>query len=184
MAFSSPRVARDALATDIPAKQGFQTPLRQTHNEGMDASPAEGTRFRYWLVVLVLVALGFLTIFSFGMYFWFMAVALALLGPFRSRPQVFLPGLALFLGFLVGYVLVAPWGCSQSFTSNPTTGEETLSPVVCTSPIGIEYSGTEPFEPSRTPAVIAGGATAVIAAGFTSVVARSRHDRETVSANA
>lgn len=150
----------------------------------MDEALVRGTSFRYWLAVIVLVALGFLTIFSFGLYFWFMAIALAVLSPFRSRPQVFLPGLALFLGFLVAYVLVAPWGCSQSFTSNPTTGEETLSPVVCTSPIGIEYTGTEPFDPSRTPALIAGGATAVVAAGVTWIVARSRHDRETISSNA
>lgn len=150
----------------------------------MDPAPAGGTSFRYWLAVLVLVALGFLTIFSFGMYLWFMAIALAVLSPFRSRPQVFLPGLALFLGFLVAYVLVAPWGCSQSFTSNPTTGEETLSPVVCTSPIGIEYTGPEPFDPSRTPALIAGGATAVVAAGVTWILARSRHDREAISSNA
>lgn len=150
----------------------------------MDEAPVRGTSFRYWLAVIVLVALGFLTIFSFGLYFWFMAIALAVLSPFRSRPQVFLPGLALFLGFLVAYVLVAPWGCSQSFTSNPTTGEETLSPVVCTSPIGIEYTGPEPFDPNRTPALIAGGATAVVAAGATWIVARSRHDRETISSNA
>jgi hypothetical protein len=150
----------------------------------MDEAPVRGTSFRYWLAVVVLVALGFLTIFSFGLYFWFMAIALAVLSPFRSRPQVFLPGLALFLGFLVAYVLVAPWGCSQSFTSNPTTGEETLSPVVCTSPIGIEYTGPEPFDPSRTPALIAGGATAVVAAGVTWIVARSRHDREAISSNA
>jgi hypothetical protein len=117
------------------------------------------------------------------MYFWFMAVALILLSPFRSRPQVFLPGVALFLGFLVAYVLVAPWGCSQSFTSNPTTGEETLSPEVCVSPLGIEYSGPEPFEPSRTQALIAGGATAVVAAGVTWVVVGSRLDRDTVSAS-
>lgn len=150
----------------------------------MDPAPAGGTSFRYWVAVLVLVALGFLTIFSFGMYLWFMAIALAVLSPFRSRPQVFLPGLALFLGFLVAYVLVAPWGCSQSFTSNPTTGEESLSPVVCTSPIGIEYTGPEPFDPNRTPALIAGGATAVVAAGVTWIVARSRHDREASSSNA
>lgn len=128
---------------------------------------------RYWVVVVVLVALGFLTIFSFGLYFWFIAVALVLLSPFRSRPQVFLPGIALFLGSLVGYVLVAPWGCSQSFSSNPRTGQETLSPVVCTSPIGMEYSGLEPFEPSRTPALIAGAAVAVMAAGVTWVDTRS-----------
>jgi len=150
----------------------------------MDAASPGGTGRRYWLAVLALVALGWLTIFSFGMYFWFMAVAFAVLSPFRSRPRVFLPGLALFLGFLVGYVLVAPWGCSQSFTSNPTTGEETLSPVVCTSPIGIEYSGAEPFDPSRTQALIAGGALGVVAVGATWLVVRSRHDRSSIPANA
>jgi hypothetical protein len=144
----------------------------------MDASSPRGTSLRYWLVVLVLISLGLLTIFSFGLYFWFMAVAMILVSPFRSRPRIFLPGLALFLGFLVGYVLIAPWGCAESFTSNPTTGQDTVSPVVCTSPIGIEYSGPEPFETSRTPALVAGGATAVIAAGVTWATVRSRNDRK------
>jgi len=146
------------------------------HNEGVDATPAKESRFGYWHVVLVLVALGALTIFSFGLYFWFMAIALTLLSPFRSRPRIFLPGIALFLGFLVAYVLIAPSSCSQSFTSSQTTGEETVSPVVCTSPIGIEYSEPEQFEPSRSPALIAGVATAVTAAAVTWAVARSRTD--------
>lgn len=144
----------------------------------MDAASPKDTSFRYWVVVLVLIALGFLTIFSFGLYFWLIALALILLSPFRSRPTVFLPGIALVLGFLVGYVLVAPWGCSQSFTSNPTTGEETLSPVVCNSPVGIEYTGTEPFEPSRTQALSAGSIAGVVAAALTWAVARSRSDVE------
>lgn len=141
------------------------------------------TSLRYWLIVLVLVALGFLTIFSVGQYFWFIAAALVLLGPFRSRSRIFLPGIALFLGFLVGYVLVAPWGCQQSFTSNPTTGEETVSPVVCTSPMGIEYSGPEPFEPTRTPALVAGGTSAAIAAAVAGVAASGRVRREPDSPN-
>lgn len=144
----------------------------------MEAASSGGTALRYWLIVLVLVALGFLTIFSLGLYFWFLAVTLILLSPFRSRPRIFLTGIALFVGFFVSYVLVAPWGCSQSFTSNPTTGEETVSPVVCTSPIGVEYSGPDPFEPSRTPALIAGGATAVVAAAVTWAVVRSGYKRE------
>lgn len=149
-----------------------------THNGGMDAASPKGTGLRYWLFVLVLVAFGFLTIFSLGLYFWFMALGLILLSPFRSRPRIFLPGFALFLGFLVGYVLIAPWGCSQSFTSDPTTGEETVTPVVCISPVGIEYSESEPFEPSRTPALIAGSITGVVAAGAAWAVAWSRNDRE------
>lgn len=144
----------------------------------MGDSPPEEASLKFWLVVGVLFAFGVLTIFSIGLYFWFMAVALALLSPFRSRPQVFLPGLALFLGFLIAYVLVAPWGCSQSFSQNFASGEETISPVICTSPIGIEYSGPEPFEPSRTPALIAGGVTATGAAAVTWAVVRSRRQRE------
>lgn len=139
----------------------------------MEAAAPKRTNLRYWAIVLVLVAFGFLTIFSVGLYFWFVALALILMSPFRSRPRIFLPGIALFLGFLIGYMLIAPWGCAQSFTSNPATGEETVSPIVCTSPIGIEYSGQEPFEPSRTPALIAGGTTAAVAAAVTWAVARS-----------
>ena len=71
-----------------------------------------------------LVLLGFLTIFSFVLYFWFLAATLIVLSPFRSRPRVFLPGLALALGFVFGYFLVAPWGCSQSVTTDLETGVE------------------------------------------------------------
>jgi apolipoprotein N-acyltransferase len=131
-----------------------------------DASP-QGTSIRYWLIVLVLVALGFLTIFSFGLYFWFIAVGLILLSPFRSRPKVFRSGFALVVGFLIGYVLLAPWVCGQSLSADPTTGEETVSPIVCTGLIGIEYSGPEPFDPSLTPALIAGGGLALIASAAT-----------------
>ena len=142
----------------------------------MEAASPERTSLRYWLTVLALVALGLLTIFSLGLYFWFIALALVLLSPFRSRPRIFRSGIALFLGFLIGYFLVAPWGCVQSFTADPTTGEETVSPVVCTSPVGIDYSGPEPFDPSRTPALFAGGASAVIAAAVTWMVNAAKED--------
>jgi hypothetical protein len=141
----------------------------------MDASSTRRTSFRYWLMVLILVALGFLTIFSIGMGLWFIAAALIVMSLFRSRPRMFRSGIALFLGFLIGYVLIAPWGCSQTFTSDLTTGEETLSPVVCTSPVGVEYSGPEPFDPSRTLALVAGGVAAVVASTATWLGTASRN---------
>jgi hypothetical protein len=143
----------------------------------MDASSTRRTSFRYWLMVLILVALGFLTIFSIGMGLWFIAAALIVMSLFRSRPRMFRSGIALFLGFLIGYVLIAPWGCSQTFTSDLTTGEETLSPVVCTSPVGVEYSGPEPFDPSRTLALVAGGVAAVVASTATWLGTASRNAR-------
>lgn len=141
----------------------------------MNRTSSGRTSRSYWLLVGVLIALGILTIFSLGLYFWFVAVALIVMSPFRSRPRVFRSGIALFLGFLFGYFMIAPWGCSQTFTSDLTTGEETLSPIVCTSPVGIEYSGAEPFEPSRTPALAVGGITAVVAAAGTWLLSASRN---------
>jgi hypothetical protein len=49
---------------------------------------------------------------------------------------------------------------------------------VCTSLVGIEYSGSEPFEPSRTPALIAGVVTGLVAAGVTWAVVRSQGHRQ------
>lgn len=142
----------------------------------MNPASPHNANLRYWLGVLVLIALGFLTIFSIGMYFWFIALALIVASPFRARPAIFRSAMALFLGFLLGYVLIAPWGCSTTFTSDSTTGEETLSPVVCTSPVGIEYSGPQPFDPSPAPALVAGGVSAVVASLATRLVAASKHN--------
>ena len=141
----------------------------------MGPRPRKEASSRYWLVVGVLIALGALTIFSVGLYLWFLAAALALLSPFRARRRIFLPGLALFVVFLIAYVLIAPWGCSQSLGQDAVTGEETVSPVVCTSPIGIEYTGPEPFDPSRTPALVVAGITAIVAAAATRAVATLSH---------
>ena len=43
------------------------------------------------------------------------------------------------------------------------TDVKSVSPVVCTSLVGIEYSGPESFDPSVTPALIVGGVTALVA---------------------
>ena len=145
----------------------------------MDGATSGHATFRYWLFVLALFAFGLLAIFSIGLYFWLAAIGLVLLSPFRSRPRVFVTGVAVLLGLLFGYVLVAPWGCSQSFSANPATGEETVSPVVCTSPAGIEYTGPDPFEPSSAPALLAGGVTAMIAGAVTWVLLRPQDAEET-----
>lgn len=117
-------------------------------------------RTTYWTLIVVLVGLGMISIFSIGALFLALALGLVVLSPFRSRPLVFWPGLALVAGFLAGYTLVAPWSCSQTFWLAPD-GSEVRSPVVCQSPLGIEYAGPEPFEPSRAPGLVAGASVAV-----------------------
>lgn len=138
-----------------------------------------GSALGYWVLVVALVAMGYLTAFSIGALFWFIAFALIVMSPFRSRPRIYRSGMALFVGFLIGYVLIAPWGCSQSFAADLTTGEETLSPIVCTSLVGVEYSGPEPFDPSPLPALIAGGASAVVASTSIWLVGSPRDDDST-----
>lgn len=144
----------------------------------MDAVGPAGTNLRYWLLVGVLVVLGLLTIFSVGLYFWFVAAALVILSPFRSNTRVFLSGLALALGFLFGYVLVAPWSCSQTMSATPNSDVTVTSPVVCTSPTGIEYSEDES---GLVPALIAGGLTGLAAAAVTWALAKPRSGRRAAS---
>lgn len=47
----------------------------------------------------------------------------------------------MFLGFLIGYVLTAPWGCPQTLTSDPTTGEETVSLSIARVRLGSSIQG-------------------------------------------
>ncbi len=136
------------------------------------------TNLKYWLLVGVLVVLGALTIFSLGLFFWFVAAALVVLSPFRSNTRLFLSGLALALGFLFGYVLVAPWSCSQTMSATANSDVTVTSPVVCSSPTGIEYSEDES---GVGPALIAGGVTGAIAAAVTWALAKSRPGRRVAS---
>ncbi len=139
---------------------------------------SERTSVGYWVTIVVLLILGYFTGFTIGPVFWFVAAVMILLAPLRPRTRIYRSGVALFMGFAIGYVLVAPFGCSQSSESNVATGEQTHSPVTCSSISGIDYSGPEPFEPSVMPALVVGGGLAVVAAGATWIATGRALDRE------
>lgn len=130
-------------------------------------SETSKSRSGYWVLVLALIGLGFVFIFSIGGLLWFIALVLIVLSPFRSKPRVFRTGLALFLGFGVGFILVSPLTCTQSFESSVPNGATRTSDVVCTSLIGITYSGPDPFTPPLSPALAAGALVAAIATPIT-----------------
>ena len=113
----------------------------------------------YWWLVLVLIGFGFVAILSIGSPFLLVGVTLAALSPFRSRPRVLWPVLALVVGFLVGYFVVAPLSCSVTEGFNPTTGASTVSPELCRSLVGVEYTDS----PQR-PGLIAGVVGALVGA--------------------
>ena len=137
-------------------------------------SETSKTRSGYWVLVLALIGVGFVFIFSIGGLLWFIALVLIVLSPFRSKPQIFRTGLALFLGFGFGFILVSPFACSLSLQSSVLNGEGQLSDVVCTSLVGITYSGPDPFTPPLTPALLAGTLVAAIATPVTWLANRPR----------
>lgn len=118
----------------------------------------------YWVIVVSLLVLGVLSMFTVGLAFLLLAAAMIVLSPFRSKPRVWWSGMALVVGYLIGYAAVTPWGCSQTATFDVATGVAEEAPTVCRSLIGIEYTGPDGFEPSTTPGVISGVVLGVLAA--------------------
>jgi len=112
----------------------------------------------YWLTALALIVFGLLAIFSFGWILFVVALAMVVLGPVRRRPEIFWPPMTAVIAFLVGYLAVAPLSC---FASAEPPG--VVSPVVCTSALGVEYRGEGSFAPSSLPGVEAGLVLALVA---------------------
>lgn len=137
----------------------------------------------YWVLIGVLIGFGMISILTIGAAFIVVGGTLAALAPVRRRPRIFWPVLAIVLGFLAGYVAVAPWGCSQSTSATSTDGVVTTStsPVECSSLAGVEYSGTDGYEPPLTPGLLAGlavGGLAGIVVFVTASVAAPHDDHD------
>jgi hypothetical protein len=111
----------------------------------------------YWSIVLFLIVFGFLGLLSIGLPFLLLGITLAIMWPRRRATGVIASGVAAIAGFTLGYILVAPLGCSATARSI-RSGSHT----VCSNILGINYSGTGLYNPSLFPALIAGIVVAVI----------------------
>jgi hypothetical protein len=109
----------------------------------------------YWAGGVALAVAGFLAIFSIGAPLLFTGVAMLVVGRWRHRPAVVWPVLVGVWSFVLGYVLVAPLSCSTSAAPPGEAGRTTCSNV-----LGIDYSGTDVYNPSLCPARMAGLAAA------------------------
>ncbi len=107
----------------------------------------------YWALAVFLMGFGLVGIFSIGLPFLFVGIALAVLSPVRHRPASFWPVIAAVLAFFVGYVLVAPLGCTTTAT---LAGSGERSSTVCQG-ILFRYSSALLW-----PAVLAGIALAIL----------------------
>ena len=118
----------------------------------------------YWITAVALLLFGFITGFSIGQPIFAVGLAMLVLGPVRHRPRLFWPPMSGVMAFYLGYLAIAP------FTCNATAPAGGVSTTVCSSLIGIRYSGTGIYNPSLLPGQIAGlaiaGVTATAVAGI------------------
>lgn len=112
----------------------------------------------YLVTGLSLVVFGVLAMFSIGRPFFLVGLAMLILGPLRSRPALFWPPLAAVVAYNVGWWAVAPLSCTATETVGATSGR-----TICSSLLGIDYSGSGIYNPSLDPANQAGLAFAAIA---------------------
>jgi len=133
----------------------------------------------YWVVVSLLCVFGVAGIFSVGMPFLLLGVTLAAVSPWRAQRAVLWPAVTAVVGFVVGYILVAPLSC-RATASSVVPGQSTTVPgqsTTCTNVLGIDYSGTGVYNPSLVPALLAGLTVSVAAAAAFRVVLKRKEVR-------
>jgi hypothetical protein len=118
----------------------------------------------YWITSLALIGFGILGAASIGQPFFLVGLAMVLLGSFRGRPFIFWPPLLAVIAYNLAFLAVAPFYCTASSTVGST------SITVCSSLIGLRYTGEGIYNPSLMPAVWVGltcaGLTAIAVLAF------------------
>ena len=111
----------------------------------------------YWTLVVVLIAFGVLGLLSIGFPFLVLGITLAILSDRRHETGVIATAVSAILGFVVGYLLVAPVKCT--FGADAVDG---IDHHTCSSVLGFDYSGGGDYNPSLLPGLLAGLVVAVL----------------------
>jgi hypothetical protein len=118
----------------------------------------------YWITSLALIGFGILGAASIGQPFFLIGLAMVLLGAFRGRPHIYWPPLLAVIAYNLAFLAVAPFYCMASSTVGST------SSTVCSSLIGLRFTGEGIYNPSLMPAVWVGltfaGLTAIAVLAF------------------
>jgi hypothetical protein len=108
----------------------------------------------YWGVAVLLIGFGFLGLFSIGAPFLLTGIAMIVVSPWRNRREVLWPTLVGVWFFVLGYLLVAPLGCTSTAIAVTPGSPVPVSHTTCTNILGIDYSGTGTYDPSLVPALL------------------------------
>jgi hypothetical protein len=125
----------------------------------------------YVLVALALIVFGIAGLFSIGAPFLLTGIVMLICLSWRRDLALLLPALSAVWAFTLGYILVAPLGCSSSAVS-PGHGL-VRGGTVCNG-ILFDYSGGGSYSPSYVPALLVGLGAALGAAILVSALLRRR----------
>lgn len=122
----------------------------------------------YWIVSIALMAFGVVASLSIGRPFAMVGLAMLVLGPLRRRPVLFWPPLVAVVAWNLAFMVIAPSQCAatQTVRSVDLGGGLGESTIVCSSLIGITYTGSGTFNPSLEPA----NQAALLVAAFTFLI--------------
>ncbi len=129
----------------------------------------------YLATALVLLVFGYLALFSIGWPFLLTGILMLALVGHRRRIDVLGPALAWPWVFTLGYLLLAPTGCTSSATA--TTGGRAVEGVTRCDSLFLTYAGPSPYQPPYLPAILAGAVLATAASlGVGRLLRRRRSD--------
>ena len=121
----------------------------------------------YVVLAIALVAFGMLAVFSIGMPFLLTGLAMIVLFPWRYRRDVLWPTLAAIWGLVIGYLVVAPWGCTAE------VGSGAAATTTCDG-VFIDYSGGASYDAPLLPALVVGLVVGALSAWALRALIRSR----------
>ena len=114
----------------------------------------------YIAIAVILLVFGYLALFSIGWPFALTGILmLALIGQ-RHRFNVLAPALAWPWVFTIGYLVVAPIGCTSTSHAIVPSGTEAVEGWTRCDSLFLTYAGPTPYRPPLLPALLTGVALA------------------------
>jgi len=140
----------------------------------------DGMRKIAYLAVAMATALfGYLALFSIGFPFLLTGLLMLTLTPLRRRIEIMVPALLWPWMFTLGYVLVAPLGCTRFATPTIVDGVGNLEGTTRCNALFFTYAGDGSYSPPIWPAVLVG---ALFATGILVLVQRTMTRRRMLAA--
>jgi hypothetical protein len=130
----------------------------------------------YLAVAIALVLFGYLALFSIGFPFLLTGLLMLALVAFRRRVEIMAPAVLWPWVFTLGYVLVAPLGCTTSATPMVVNGVGAVEGATRCNAFIFSYAGDAPYSPPIWPALLFGAA---LATGVALLVRRAIRRRRT-----